>query len=330
MRARLLILAWVVPVQLVAQPQPAWEDPSPHSVRIVEVEPGARMEVLDWGGSGQHLVLLSQLGQTAHIYDDWAPKLTRSHHVLGITRRGHGESALAPDAGMATDRLGADILAVIDALKVPKPVLVGHAFAGEEMAWVGSRHPNRVAGLVFVDAAYDRSNIAEEAAIARRIPSSGAPMRPEDMASATALARWMSAGAGFPIPESEVRQIARFGPDGRVAGERTPAATRSRALAGMTPVDYSTIQVPTLAIYAKRTPTDVSPGCRAPSDESVRQACAELFDWTSRQLARSRAMVGTIGARTEIVDLPGTNSFVFLAYEREVTQAIDRFVGALR
>ena len=31
----------------------------------------------------------------------------------------------------------------------------------------------------------------------------------------------------------------------------------------------------------------------------------------------------------EIVDLPGTNAFVFLAYEREVMLAIDRFAGTL-
>ncbi|HET9270012.1 MAG TPA: alpha/beta hydrolase [Vicinamibacterales bacterium] len=331
MRALAAILLLIVSVHLLAQPQPAWIDPSPHTVRLVPVEPGTTVEVLDWGGSGRTLVLLAQLGQTAHLHDDWAPKLARSYHVLGITRRGHGESALAPDAGMSTDRLGTDIVAVLDALKVPSPVLVGHGFAGEEMSWVGSRHANRLGGLIYVDAAYDRTKIAEEGAIARRIPAAGGgAMRPEDMASPAALTRWMSGNIGFPLPESEVRQIARFGPDGRAMGERMPQATRTRALAEMMPVDYSTIRVPALALFAKRTVTDVSPGCRTPADESVRQACGELFDWTSQQLARSQAMVKTIGARTEIVDLPGTNAFVFLAYERDVTLAIDRFAATLR
>ena len=331
MRALAAVPLVIVSVHLLAQPQPGWVDPSPHTVRTVQVEPGTSIEVLDWGGPGRTLVLLAQLGQTAHLYDDWAPKLARSYRVLGITRRGHGESAMAPDAAMSTERLGADIVAVLDALKLPSPVLVGHGFAGEEMSWVGSRHANRIAGLIYLDAAYDRTKIAEEGAIARRIPpASGGAMRPGDMESAAALARWMSAGAGVSIPESEVRQIARFGADGRAAGERMPPATSSRARAGMTPVDYSTIRVPTLALYAKRTVTDVSPGCRTPADESVRQACTELFDWTSRQLAQSQAMVRTIGARTEIVDLPGTNAFVFLAFEREVMLAIDRFAGTLR
>jgi len=329
MRTLALALLVVLAIQpLPGQSPVAWVDPSPHAHRLIQVEPGTSIEVLDWGGSGRPFLLLTQLGQTAHIYDDWAPKLARSHRVLGMTRRGHGESAMATEASMSTERLGLDILAVLDALALQSPVLVGHAFAGEEMSWIGARHPSRLAGLIYVDAAYDRTRVGEEAAIARRIPAA-AQMRPEDMADAASLARWMSAGLGFPIPESEVRQIARFGPDGRVAGERTPPATRQRALAGIVPGDYTSIRAPALALYGKRTVTTVAPGCRTPADESVRQACGELFEWTSRQRTRSEALVKTIGARTEIVELSGTSAFVFISHEAEVTQAIDRFVAAL-
>jgi pimeloyl-ACP methyl ester carboxylesterase len=314
-----------VSVQLAAQ---SWVDPSRHSSRRVEPEPGVSLEVLDWGGSGRTLILLTQLGQTAHIYDDWAPALARTHRVLGLTRRGHGDSTIPQGGDMSTARLGADIVAVLDALKLQRAVLVGHAFAGEELSWMGAQQSSRLAGLIYVDAAYDRTRINEEAVIQRRIPAPG-QMRPDDMASAASLAKWMSAGLGFSIPESEVRQIARFGPDGRVAGERMAADVRQRALAGLSPGDYARIRVPALALYAKRTVTDVAPGCRTPVDDSVRQACAELFEWTSGQLARSRARVGTIGARTEIVDLPGTSAFVFLSHQSDVTQAIDRFVAGL-
>lgn len=328
MRAGTLFLSVLLPVHALAQGAQAWVDPSSHVARVIQVEPGTSVEVLDWGGSGRTLVLLTTLGQTAHIYDEWAPRLARAYHVLGITRRGYGESTMAAGASLSTERLGADVVAVLDALKIPGAVLVGHGFAGEEMSWVGSRQTNRLAGLVYVDAAYDRTRIAEEGAIARRIPVAS-QMKPEDMASPAALARWMSAGLGYPIPESEVRQIARFAPDGRVIGERVAPGIQPRVLGGMTPIDYASIRVPTLAIYATRRQTDVSPGCRMPGDDAVRQACADLFDWTTQQRARSQALVKTIGARTEIVDLPGTNAFLFLPYEREITQAIERFVAGL-
>ena len=76
--------------------------------------------------------------------------------MYGITRRGFGASnAPAPDKdNYSADRLGDDILAVIDALKLNRPVLVGHSIAGEELSSIGSRHPERVAGLIYLDAAY--------------------------------------------------------------------------------------------------------------------------------------------------------------------------------
>jgi pimeloyl-ACP methyl ester carboxylesterase len=117
------------------------------------VDENVKLEVLDWGGSGRPLVLLAGLGNTAHVFDDFAPKLTSEYHVYGITRRGFGSSS-APAAGYSADRLGDDVLEVLDALKLEKPVLVGHSIAGEELSSLGTRRPERVAGLIYLDAGY--------------------------------------------------------------------------------------------------------------------------------------------------------------------------------
>lgn len=77
---------------------------------------------------------------------------SRGDHVYGITRRGFGASS-APASGYGADRLGDDVLAVLDALKIDKPVLVGHSIAGEELSSIGSLRPDRVAGLVYLDSA---------------------------------------------------------------------------------------------------------------------------------------------------------------------------------
>lgn len=53
----------------------SWHDPSPHSVQMIAVDKGVQLEVLDWGGTGRPVVLLSGLGDTAHISDDFAQKL---------------------------------------------------------------------------------------------------------------------------------------------------------------------------------------------------------------------------------------------------------------
>jgi len=92
-------------------------------------------------------------GDTAHVYDDIAPKLAEKYHVLGITRRGFGASS-SPVSGYTADRLGDDVVSVLDALKMVQPVLVGHSIAGEELSSVGTRYPARIAGLVYLDAGY--------------------------------------------------------------------------------------------------------------------------------------------------------------------------------
>lgn len=139
---------------------PVRSDSSTHKVQLVTVDEKVQLEVLDWGGPNQEgvspsrsLILLAGLGNTAHVFDNFAPKLAAAYHVYGITRRGYGASS-APEFGYSADRLGDDVLAVIEALKIDRPVLVGNGLAGEELSSVGSRHAEKVAGLIYLDAAY--------------------------------------------------------------------------------------------------------------------------------------------------------------------------------
>jgi non-heme chloroperoxidase len=131
-------------------------DTSPHSVQFVTVDKDVKLEVLDWGGVGRPLVFLTGLGNNAHVYDNFAPKFVASYQVYAITRRGFGNSSKpAPDvSNYGADRLGDDVLAVIDALKLDRPLVVGHSIAGEELSSIGSRHPEKVAGLIYLDAAF--------------------------------------------------------------------------------------------------------------------------------------------------------------------------------
>ena len=205
-----------------------WKDPSPHNTSFVSVDNGVRLEVLDWGGSGRALVLLAGLGNTAHVYDDFAPKLTGSYHVLGITRRGYGASTAAA-SGYDANRLGDDVLAVLDVLHLNRPVLVGHSIAGEELSSVGSRHPERVAGLIYLEAAYQYAfengkgtTMAELRELNKIIPP---PIpRPGSPATYSAAVDWFEQERGFRFPEAEIRQTILPDSDGKPAGNRTPSS----------------------------------------------------------------------------------------------------------
>src|SRR5438270_9897890 len=97
--------------------------------QFITVERDVRLEVLDWGGSGQSLVLLAGSGNTAHVFDEFARRLAeRCCHIYGVTRRGYGHSS-HPASGYDDQGLANDVLRVLDALGLKSPVLIGHSMA---------------------------------------------------------------------------------------------------------------------------------------------------------------------------------------------------------
>jgi non-heme chloroperoxidase len=78
------------------------------------------------------------------------------------------------DRTYSADRLGNDVLAALDALKLNRPVLAGHSLAGKELSSVGSRHPERVAGLICLDAGYSYAYLKE---IQKNLPDAPPPQQ---------------------------------------------------------------------------------------------------------------------------------------------------------
>src|SRR5580700_7696841 len=195
------------------------------SAQLVTVDKDVRLEVLDWGGSGRPLVLLAGGGDTAHVFDDFAPKLTSAFHVYGITRRGFGESGFSPE-GYGADRLGDDVLAVLDSLKLIRPVLAGHSLGGEELSSLSTRHPNRVAGLVYLEAGYPyafddgKGPTMKEFQDLKKIAPQAPPPSGSALASFSALQQACLLGLGFTWPEGELHQQFTTTPEGRVGKER--------------------------------------------------------------------------------------------------------------
>jgi hypothetical protein len=53
--------------------------------RFVRVAPDVKLELLDWGGSGEVMVLLTGSGDNAHVFDYFAFQFTNFFHVIAIT-----------------------------------------------------------------------------------------------------------------------------------------------------------------------------------------------------------------------------------------------------
>ncbi len=118
---------------------------------------GINLHYLDWGGDGPALLFLAGLGCNAYIFNQFAPRFTDKFRVLGLTRRGHGDSDY-PETSYDIDTLTDDIRQFMDCLKIDQVILAGHSLAGIELSHFAALYPERVLKLVFLDAAYDRSS----------------------------------------------------------------------------------------------------------------------------------------------------------------------------
>jgi len=63
--AGLWMLCMLGSTQFLGQGAKETIDSFPHTIKFVMVEPGVKLEVLDWGGAGRPVVLLAGLGDDA-------------------------------------------------------------------------------------------------------------------------------------------------------------------------------------------------------------------------------------------------------------------------
>jgi pimeloyl-ACP methyl ester carboxylesterase len=123
----------------------------PWSERVV-VRDAVRLVCRDWGGPGCPVVLLHGLAGHAGEWDTLARHLSRWARVIAVDQRGHGASERYPhDVSRAA--YVADVVAVIDQLKLEQPVLVGQSLGGHTAMLTASAHPELVRALILVEAA---------------------------------------------------------------------------------------------------------------------------------------------------------------------------------
>jgi non-heme chloroperoxidase len=307
-----------------ATPETAWKDPSPHTAQFITVDNNVKLEVLDWGGSGRPLVLLTGLGNTAHIFDKFALKLTPAYHVYGITRRGYGRSS-APATGYQADRLGDDVLAVIDSLKLTKPILAGHSIAGEELSSIGSRHPEKVAGLIYLDAGYpyafydpavhgsstlslDLTDLQKK--LEQLTPGKG-PQDPTPLIKE--LLESILPGFETDLREIQKDREAMPPPPAAQSGPQPPFAAVA-ILAGQQ--KYTKITGPVLAIFAL--------------PHNMGQQGGPAFEARDQVSTGAQAKAFETGIPSaKVIRLPHANHYVFLSNEADVLREMNAFIAAL-
>jgi pimeloyl-ACP methyl ester carboxylesterase len=289
---------------------------------------GIRLHYLDWGGAGPALVFLAGSGNTPHFFDSVARRLADRFHVLGLTRRAHGESD-QPETGYDVPTLALDIVGFLDALGLRAASFAGHSYAGSEMVELAIAHAERVEKLVFLDALYEYEDSDIELFGANPLVVSGPPPETFDSVAAYSL-DFVTRYAQYrrlrsPEWDELMAHALERTPDGRFRERVRPPAEQQLGVAHFKyRADWRAIRCPVLAIYAFQDaawslPDDATPGLR----EAV-QAYTERFarEHKGRCIARARRDIQKI----RVVELRGASHYCFLDKEDTVVEAMRQFL----
>lgn len=308
-----------------------WQCTNQHntlSTKLIQVEPGIKLEVIDWGGSGIPIVFLAGLGHTAHVFDEFAPQLTNKYHVFGITRRGFGESS-QPDSGYSVPTLVEDIHNVIDSLGVGKVVMVGHSLGGDEMTLLARKYAADVRALVYIEGAYNRVS-AGDSLSRYEVPESPLP-RPNkmDSSSTEAYQNYYAKINGVTMPLAEIKAMYSWTTDGRFNGSKTPGRIYGQIMESLGDPDYSGINIPALAIYATQYPVTELFINYYKCDSTTQQAmqiyhnAALRIDKLSRDYFKSRMKQG------HVVEVIGAGHSLYITHSKETLSAIRTFLNEI-
>lgn len=303
---------------------------------FVDVGDGVKIEVVDWGGSGTPVILLAGSGNSAHIYEDFAPKLTDTYHVYGITRRGYGLSS-KPQRGYSVPELAEDLWRVIQSLHLAKPVVVGHSMAGSELSFLGQKHSADLAALIYLDANadpmdYPWSNKEYRELIQKHANGNPAPSSKRtaaDNASVEAYRAYQERLGIFPFPAAEIRSVYEINPDGSVGRYRTPPYVSREIDDGSIRKDYTGITVPVLALFAVPQPLAKQWEQKPPKDGEERRDSERLYEIEMEFIHRWESNLQHADPLSHVVEIPGAHHYMFQNEETEVLREMRKFLRGL-
>jgi len=271
-----------------------------------------------------------------------------------MTRRGYGASS-HPDSGYSERRLAQDVLQVLDSLNLQKPVLVGHSMAGEELTRIGDEHSDRIAGLVYLDAASDPKDFPASSPaymeLFSKLPEgrkSDPPPSTSDRKSFVAYREWQMRSGKAPFPESELRNMFAANADGSVGEYKASTPAIHKAIGeGAEKRDYSNIRVPILSFFSWSCSKELSgkyvcikhPHRNAdirlrpeykPKKAEERAAMKAFNDATLAYVNRWNDNLLRAPGGVRLVDLPGADHYVFISNREDVLNEMRVFLSRLR
>lgn len=129
--------------------------PAPDTLKVGDYQ----VQVATLGAGSYTVILEAGFGRDLGVWRNVAPALAKSHKVIAYSRAGHGKSDPRPEAPTIAARTNELEQLIATAGLKPPFVLVGHSYGGFLVRSYAVRHPEQVAGMVFVDPSDEAFNV---------------------------------------------------------------------------------------------------------------------------------------------------------------------------
>jgi pimeloyl-ACP methyl ester carboxylesterase len=194
---------------------------------------------------------------------------------------------------------------------------------------VGSRHPERVAGLIYLDAGYSYAyyrrsegdlniDLVELQKKLEQLQPGKGPQDPKALVHELLEATL----PGFERDLRERQKELQVTPAALLAAQASSPVSEAARATEMGEQKYTHIPVPSLAIYA--VPHDLGP---VPGFDAAARAAFEANDEATTGAHAKAFESGVPSAR--VVRLPHANHYVFMSNEADVLREMNAFLGSL-
>jgi len=192
---------------------------------------------------------------------------------------------------------------------------------------VANRYPERVAGLIYLDAAYpyafDNGNGPSFKEFQIQGPEPPPP-NGADLTSFSALQTYLDRVNGFHFPEGELRQQWESAPDGRVLKQRHFPGS---AMLPMGMKKYTNIPVPALVIFAN--PHTLRAWVENNKDPDIRQAAKAYSAVLGALVTKQENAIKNGVPMARMVTLPDADHYVYLSNQADVLRGTHAFLAGL-
>jgi 3-oxoadipate enol-lactonase len=115
---------------------------------MIHADDGCPIHVKVEGREGAPVLMLSNsLGTNLNMWSDQAAEFSKHFRLIRYDRRGHGQSG-APQGPYSMERLGRDVIGVLDTLGIKTTNWCGLSMGGMVGQWLGANAPNRIEKLI--------------------------------------------------------------------------------------------------------------------------------------------------------------------------------------